>query len=89
MITASFRAECQLDVVRFYAAATEAGIPLKMSITPLQLTTGYDVPDVTVQVKTTATFAQVEAVVASLEDGHVMLETLRAYSLAHNSLERN
>jgi hypothetical protein len=80
----SFRAEYQADVDQLRQALTTDGISSSMQITrPDQL------PDVQVELETPAKLETIRNIMRGMEDGHVMVETLRACPLAKNSLERH
>jgi hypothetical protein len=80
----SFRAECQVDVDLLREALTIEGISASMQITkPDQL------PPVHIELETPAKLGTIRNIMRGIEDGHVMVETLRACPLAKNSLERN
>ncbi len=84
----SFRAECQVDVDLLRQALIADGISSSMQITPLVgLPDGL--PDVQVEIETQGKLETIRNIMRGVEDGHVMVETLRACPLAKNSLERN
>ena len=80
----SFRAECQVEVDLLRQALTIAGISASM-----QITKPSPFPDVHVELETPAKLETIRNIMRGVEDGHVMVETLRACPLAKNSLERN
>jgi hypothetical protein len=80
----SFRAECQRDVDQLSYALTSAGI-----YSSVQSTRDAGFPDVEVELEANATLETIRNVMRDVEDGHVMVQTLRACPLAKNTLERN
>lgn len=83
--TASFRAESAIDAFELIKACWANSIPVPSFRCEL---TG-DVADVACEIVTNADLESLQRVAASVEDGHVMLETLRACAVADNSLERD
>jgi hypothetical protein len=80
----SFRAECQVDADQLRHALIAGGISCSMTITqPDQL------PDVQVELETQAKLETIRKIMRDVEDGHVMVQTLRACPLAKNPLERD
>lgn len=82
--TFSFRAECAEDVQVVIEAANLAGVA--GVIVSREVHDGC-VPDVEVEVKAAATLEQLRHVMRAIEDGQVMLQTLRQCPLAENSME--
>lgn len=81
----SFRAECKHDVDRFFNDCKAIGIKIDhLSIHPA--TDGW--PDVEVDFRAKSTLSDLKQTARGIEDGHVLLETLRACPLAENSLSR-
>ncbi|ELG7182132.1 TPA: hypothetical protein ACP3ZG_001625 [Pseudomonas aeruginosa] len=85
--TFSFRAEGENDVVQFLAAAEAHGLTVQGNGTVRPDADGL--PDVDVEIQTSATLEQLQDVLRNLEDSHVMLQTLRQLPLDINSLERD
>ncbi|HCF9660107.1 TPA: hypothetical protein NI776_001834 [Pseudomonas aeruginosa] len=85
--TFSFRAEGENDVVLFLAAVEAHRFTVQGSGTVLPDADGL--PDVDVEIQTSATLEQLQDVLRTLEDSHVMLQTLRQLPLDINSLERD
>lgn len=84
--TYSFRAECQSDVDRFFIACKKANIIVD------EVYIGADpngLPDKQVEFNSPATLEALKCVARSIEDGHVLPETLRACPLTENSLQRD
>lgn len=88
MAVFSFRAECESDVERFKSAALDAGFDFDCSMERYRLN-GVRVPDVRVEVQSRASLSELRSVLREVEDGHVMLETLRQCAMAENSMERD
>lgn len=85
LTTFSFRAECDEDAVQFLAAAEALGHTVNGTVH----TDTDGLPDVDVEIQTSATLGQLQEVLRSMEDAHVMLQTLRQLPLDVNSLERD
>ncbi|HBO5514620.1 TPA: hypothetical protein L4559_003515 [Pseudomonas aeruginosa] len=83
--TFSFRAEGENDVVQFLAATEACGFTVQSSVQP----DADGLPDVDVEIQTSATLEQLRDVLRKQEDSHVMLQTLRQLPLELNSLERD
>lgn len=81
----SFRAECQADVEQLSANCKAVGI----TWTSLRVIPDKGFPDVEVELETTATLDELLNAVRAVQDGHVVLQTLRAVPLAQNSLIRD
>lgn len=85
MNTYSFRAECMHDVEVLTALLPTMSIEDgDVAISPIVL----GLPDVKVEVLTTAPLDTLKRAMGRVPDSHVMLETLRPCPLAQNSLER-
>ena len=84
MLLYSFRAECQADLDKLTLALRTRGIMCSM-----RATQDPQFPDCAVELETDATVQAIRDVMRSVEDGHVMVETLRPCQLADNSLERD
>ncbi|MFK4706071.1 hypothetical protein ABIC83_002910 [Roseateles asaccharophilus] len=81
----SCRAECQVDIQRLHAALKAQNISYEIrSSAYLQ----EGLPDVGVDLRAATTLEALRAAVATVDDGHVMVETLREVPLARNSLQR-
>lgn len=76
-----------MDVVNFQKACSDAMIGTSFWISPHPADTNW--PDVVVEMKTEGTLPQLQDAMRRVEDGHVMLQTLRECPLKENSLERN
>jgi hypothetical protein len=83
--TYSFRAECQADVDRFFNACKEQNIAVDDAYTYLD-PNGF--PDREVEFSSDAGITTLKQLAQSMEDGHVVYETLRACPLVENSLLR-
>lgn len=83
--TFSFRAEGEHDVLQFLAAAEASNFIVQSTAHP----DADGLPDVDVEIQTSATLEQLQDVLRKLEDSHVMLQTLRQLPLELNSLERD
>ncbi len=81
--TLSFRAECEHDVRLLFEAILAEGFMLKRSIDRSQM-----FPDVRVEITTSANLEEIMAIMRTIPDSHVMMQTLRAVPLNENSLER-
>lgn len=84
-MTASFRAESAADAFELIKACWEASV----LVTSFRYALTGDVADVACEIVTSADLEALQRIAASVEDGHVMLETLRACAVADNSLERD
>lgn len=85
MKTFSFRAECVADVQYFGEVLAKSGV-----ISDLRtegVSDGF--PDVAVEMRAESTLGALQGLVRQVEDGHVMLQTLRLVPLVENSLERD
>jgi hypothetical protein len=80
----SFRAECQADVDSLREALSGTRVSSSMKCFPDEM-----FPDVEVELETHAPLETIRTIMRGVEDGHVMVETLRACALSDNSLERN
>lgn len=81
----SFRAECISDVMIFLGRVRGAGHSIKSNLQP-----DLDgLPDVDVEIQTDATLAQLEGLLRSISDSHVILQTLRQIPLEVNPLTRD
>lgn len=80
----SFRAECPADVLEFERACALAKITTSLAKLP-----DGTYPDVEVELETPVAIDALRAVMRSIVDGHVMLQTLRECRLKDNSLERD
>jgi hypothetical protein len=85
MRTFSFRAECQVDVDALRALVALAAENGQWTVLP----DPRGLPDVAVEVLSTITIERLLDLMREVEDGHVMLQTLRPVPLAENSLERD
>ena len=81
----SFRAETQTDVERLQDAVARAGH--HTMIASQQTTAPW--ADVDVQMKTAADLETVRDLMRTVDDGHVMVQTLRACPLKDNPLTRD
>lgn len=77
----SFRAECAHDVAQFQSACDVAGVTVALTLHPDEL-----LPDVDVGMESPASLDELRNVMRKVEDGHVMLQTLRQCLLKDNSL---
>lgn len=80
----SFRAECPIDVARFKDACLKAAVTTSLSERP-----DGEFPDVEVELESPASLRTLQDVMRGVEDGHVMLQTLRECRLKDNTLERD
>lgn len=80
----SFRAECPADLVRFKVACASAGVT-----TSLAAHTDGECPDVDVELESSASLDALREVMRGLNDGHVMLQTIRECRLKENTLARD
>lgn len=85
MIVFSFRAECLSDVFEFFKATCSQGIAVAYT----EMKQVENLPDFHVQFATDANLEALRAACRTVEDGHVMLQTLRQCFLPENSLMRN
>lgn len=82
--TYSFRAECALDVSALQAECERAKLSTFAHITPDKL-----LPDVEVELETDTNLEHLRSLMRKVQDGHVMVQTLRECPLKENSLERD
>lgn len=80
----SFRAELPQDVGKLLYALSKRNIFFKYS----KQGTSH-LPDVYVELRTNATIEALRDTLRTIEDSHVMLQTLRALPLKENDLERD
>ena len=80
----SFRAELSQDVDKFLYALSQRNIFFKYSKQG-----SSHLPDICVELHTSATIEDLRDVLRTVKDSHVMLETLRALPLSENNLERD
>lgn len=85
MNTFSFRAECPHDVEEFQREWGQKRIKTSMTMKRPDLS----LPDVEVEIETESDLATLRGSMQTVEDGHVMVQTLRECPLKDNSLERN
>lgn len=83
--TFSLRAECGNDMARFISAVESQGHAIHSVVRP----DANGFPDVDVEIRTDANLEQLQEALRSVEDAHVMLQTLRQVPLAENSLRRD
>ncbi len=85
--TYSCRAECWCDVQGVLNAFSASGLPYQVVACrvddPHEWLPGYEL-----EIRTTAGRGTILALMRTIDDTHVMRETLRACPLAENSLER-
>ena len=79
--TYSFRAECRDDVRRFLA------LPEATSLKKITIVPDPTFPDVEVEIETKLTQLDITSALEMVEDGHVMVETLKACPLTINSMD--
>jgi hypothetical protein len=72
MNTYSFRAECRDDVLNFLA------LPEATSLKKITIIPDPRFPDVEVEIETKLTVQEIKNALEMVEDGHVMVETLKA-----------
>lgn len=84
MNTFSFRAECLADVTAFIGTNDDNSLTA-VGIVPDM--TGF--PDVEVQFDSELGLEELRQRMRAVEDGHVMVQTLRQCPLSQNSLERD
>lgn len=82
--TFSWRAECAPDAFRFVEGCWDAGLLIKSFKFDMKFA-----PDVICEMESTADHAALLGVAVTLDDGHVMLETLRPCAVSENSFERD
>lgn len=80
----SFRAECPIDVQLFQSACANASLTVLLTNYP-----DGEFPDVDVEMESAASLETLRDVMRGVEDGHVMLQTLRECCLEDNSLSRD
>ncbi len=80
----SFRAESLPDVSEFQKLCHAAGLALTWHEQPY-----ISYPDTAVEVHTDASLQTLQGLMRRVEDGHVMLQTLRQCPLSENSFERD
>lgn len=83
--TFSFRAECNGEAIQFFAAVEALGYAVSVNVHK----DADGLPDVEVEIQTDANLEQLQEALRTLEDAHVMLQTLRQLPLDANSLERD
>ncbi|MCB4349471.1 hypothetical protein LA345_37290 (plasmid) [Burkholderia vietnamiensis] len=81
----SFRAECSADVERLQQACAKWGLLTAWTMHADK--TGL--PDIEVDLQSTATLDELRQAARDVKDGHVMLQTMRECRLADNTLERD
>lgn len=81
----SFRAECSLDVERFQAEVRKTQLSVEVGV--MRGEAPY--PDREVEFQSAASLEELRNTMRNVEDGHVMLQTLRPVPLAHNNLNRD
>ena len=81
--TYSFRAECALDVSALQAECEKAKLSTFVHITPDEV-----FPDVEVELEADTDLEHLRSLMHRVQDGHVMVQTLRECPLKENSLER-
>jgi len=79
--TYSFRAECRDDVLSFLA------LPEATSLRKITIVPDSTFPDVEVEIETKLTVQEVTSALEMVEDGHVMVETLKACALKLNCMD--
>lgn len=79
--TYSFRAECRDDVLSFLA------LPEATSLKKITIVPDPSFPDVEVEIETKLTVHEVTSALEMVEDGHVMVETLKACALVSNGMD--
>jgi hypothetical protein len=84
MQTYSFRAEVPVDVVAFKALLNREGV-----VSDLNVVGGGELPDVKADMRADAPLERLQELMRQVDDGHVMLQTLRPVPLADNSLVRD
>jgi hypothetical protein len=90
MITYSLRAECPADVARLILALTQK----RLFVVGAQMTSpftqdGGHTGEALFEFLTACTLDELRVVIRTLEDSHVMLQTLRALPLSSNKFERD
>lgn len=81
----SLRAECVSDTDKLRSSV---GAAFPMSVFSMHSDEG-GLPDQEVEIRTELGLEELQAMIRSIPDGHVMLQTLQAVPLAENSLERD
>jgi hypothetical protein len=79
--TYSFRAECRDDVLSFLA------LPEATSLKKITIVPDPTFPDVEVEIETKLTVQEVTSALEMVDDGHVMVETLKACALVSNGMD--
>ena len=82
--TYSFRAECVLDVSALQTECERAKLSTFAHITPDEV-----FPDVEIELETDTDLEHLRSLMRKVQDGHVMVQTLRECPLKENSLERD
>ncbi len=82
--TFSFRAVCASDLMAFIAAATQSGL---QGVAVTRVVHDGTEPDVEAEVKAQASLEQMRDVIRSIDDGQVMLQTMRQCPLADNDMK--
>lgn len=84
LLVYSFRAKSSQDVGKFLYALSQRNIFFKYSKQG-----SSNLPDVYVELRTSATIEDLRDVLRTVKDSHVMLETLKALPLSEDNLERD
>ena len=79
----SFRAECEHDIRLLFEAMMQQGYRLKRTVKRGIM------PDVSVEIRTSATQQEVIELLSQIPDSHVMIQTLRPVLMKDNSMERD
>jgi hypothetical protein len=83
--TYSFRAETELDTTLFLSLVRSQGYAVASTVH----SDADGLPDVDVEMQCSATLEQLQGILRTIKDAHLMLQTLRPVPLADNSLERD
>lgn len=86
MNTFSFRAECLSDVRALGTVLANGDVAHELTITTYR---DQRLPDVEVELRAASSLDGLRALVRQINDGQVMLQTLRQVPLIGNSLERD
>lgn len=83
--TYSLRAECKSDADQLKKLVSKACANSEVFLTP----DAKGLPDQEIKIHTELEFEEVLELIRSINDGHVMLQTLQPVPLSENSLERD
>jgi hypothetical protein len=84
----SFRAECKYDVDEFVKLCKVKNVTVKITKC-LCVPAHPDLPDRIVELQSDNTIAELLEVLRSVDDSHVIMQTIRPVTLEENSLKRD